>query len=138
MLQTAVSGHARASRKGAFRARFLIVDGDRAEQGDWTLLKLRKEAARENFCVIAQRPRHEAVLYRLFRGNERKTPAASAIDARLSRHWPDYQKPATFQMLRSRYSLDDFRRLAESDEDIKILAIRIGLVAPMERRRSAR
>ena len=68
MLQKAVKLHKRRCRIGVYQDRFLIVDWDRAEQGDWSIEKLRHEAARFKFAVVVQKPNHEGLLLRMTPG----------------------------------------------------------------------
>jgi hypothetical protein len=129
MLAKAVREHARRSRnKGTYKNRFLIVDEDRIEHGDWSIERLRQEAARHAMTVCVQRPNHEGLLYRMKRGFEREFLAASLAETKLRTHWPTYQKAANAQKLQSRYSLDDLMRAANFDPDLETLLRAIGLL----------
>src|SRR5438874_1794305 len=60
MLENAVRQHKRRCKtSGAYKARFLIVDKDRSEQGDWSIEKLRREAAKHKITVCVQSPNLE-------------------------------------------------------------------------------
>jgi hypothetical protein len=129
MLENAVQEHKKRVRsKGAYRDRFLIVDGDRADGQDWPLEKLREEAAKHKFTVIVQRPKHEGLLYRMTRGKEHDIPSSSTAETKLRTVWPTYQKPANAHMLNSHFTLDDLVRLAGVDPDLDNLLRRIGLL----------
>jgi hypothetical protein len=129
MLENAVHEHQKRARsKGAYSDRFLIVDGDRAEGQDWSLDKLREEAAKHKFTVIAQRPNHEGLLYRMTPGKENDIPSASTAQTKLRTFWPTYQKPANAHMLNSHFTLDNLARLAGIDPDLDNLLRRIGLL----------
>jgi len=72
MLDKAVQQHARRCKiSGAYKDRFLIVDADRAQQGDWSIEKLKREAEKHKFIVCIQRPNHEGLLLRMMPGMER-------------------------------------------------------------------
>src|SRR5258708_864907 len=87
MLEKAVRLHKRYCRTGAYRNRFLIVDGDRAEQGDWSIDKFRREAAKHKFSVCVQNPNHEGLLLRMVRGMEREIPDAASANTKLKKQW---------------------------------------------------
>src|SRR5580700_6553926 len=57
MLQKAIRYHKRHCRiAGAYQDRLLVVDSDRAQQGDWPIEKLRREAGKHRITVCVQRP----------------------------------------------------------------------------------
>jgi hypothetical protein len=129
MLEKAVALHERRRKaKGAYRNRFLIVDGDRAGQGDWSVEKLRSEAAKHEIIVCVQWPNHEGLLLRMTPGMESEVPDAETAEAELKRCWPGYQKPVNAHALKRRFSLDDLLRVANVDTDLGILLKAIGLM----------
>ena len=103
-------------------------DGDRADAQDWSLDKLREEAAKHKFVVLVQRPKHEGLLYRMTPGKENDIPSASTAQTKLRTFWPTYQKPANANMLNSHFTLNDLARLAGVDPDLDNLLRRIGLL----------
>jgi len=129
MLDKAEQLHDQQCRvNGPYRARFIIVDADRADSGDWSIEKLRREASRKSFILCAQRPNHEGLLLRMFSGMHREKATASAVAAQLCVRWPNYRKPANaFDLLR-RFALADLVRLAEFDGEVRNLLQRIGLL----------
>jgi hypothetical protein len=127
MLQKAVRLHKRRSRRGIYQDRFLILDGDRAEQGDWTIEKLRREAAQKKIIVCVQNPNHEGLLLRMMPDMEREIPDAASVEARLKNQWPAYQKPMNARALGRQFLLDDLLRVANLDSDLKTLLKKIGL-----------
>jgi hypothetical protein len=130
MLERAVLEHARRSRsKGAYSQRFLLVDADRTEHGDWPVDRLRQEASKHDIIVCLQRPNHEGLLYRMTEGFERAFVSAASAETKLKLHWSTYQKPANAQKLQSRFSLDDLLRAANFDADLAMLLRAIGLLA---------
>ena len=129
MLQKAVRLHQRRCRTaGAYQDRFLIVDRDRAEQGDWSIEKLRREAAKHNITVCVQSPNHEGLLLRMMSGMEHEIPDAASAETRLRSRWPDYQKPVNAHALGRRFSLEDLLRVARVDSDLETLLKMIGLM----------
>jgi hypothetical protein len=127
MLQKAVRLHKRRCRTGAYRDRFLVADGDRAEQGDWSIEELRRQAAKLKIIVCVQYPNHEGLRLRMMPGMEREIPDAASAETKLKSHWPNYQKPANAHALGRQFSLDDLLRVANVDSDLGTLLQKIGL-----------
>jgi len=129
MLGKAVQQHRQKRRtSGAYRDRFLVLDRDRADQGDWSIEKLRNEAAKHKITVCVQNPNHEGLLFRMTKGMEHEIPDAVSAEKRLKSRWPNYQKPVNAQALGRQFSLDDLLRLASVDPDLGTLLKRIGLM----------
>ncbi len=124
----AVRLYKRGSRIGGYQDRFLIVDCDRAKQGDWSIQKLRREADKHKMAVCAQNPNHEGLLLRMMPGMEREIPNAATAETKLRSRWPSYRKPVTARDLDRRFSLDDLLRVATVDSDLKNLLKKIGLM----------
>jgi hypothetical protein len=128
MLEAAVRQHARRCKtRGAYRARFLIVDEDRAQGGDWPIERLRLEAAKHQITVCVQRPNHEGLLLRMMHGMERGISDASSAEAKLRSRWPSYKKPANARALGRQFSAEDLLRVAKADPDLETLLNAIGL-----------
>ena len=127
MLQKAVRLHKRGSRIGGYQDRFLIVDSDRAKQGDWSIEKLRGEAVKHKIAVCAQNPNYEGLLLRMMPGMEREIPTAALAETKLKSLWPNYRKPVTARDLGRQFLLDDLLRVANVDADLEILLEKIGL-----------
>jgi hypothetical protein len=129
MLGEAVRLHKKGvATKGPYKDRFLLVDSDRADQGDWSIDKLRQEAAKFDITVCFQKPKHEAVLYRMTQGRENSIVSAAAAEDLLKSVWPTYAKPVDARLLGQRYTLNDLLRMAAFDADIRSLLQRIGLM----------
>jgi hypothetical protein len=128
MLQKAVREHKRGCRNGAYRDCFLIVDEDRAEQGDLPIDELRREATKQKIIVCVQSPNHEGLLFRMLPGMERENPDAASVATRLKSRWPNYQKPMNARELDRKFSLADLLRVAKVDPDLETLLKRIGLM----------
>jgi hypothetical protein len=129
MLRKAVHLHDRQKKtKGAYQERFLIIDADRTGHGDWSIDRLRQEAANYQIIVCVQRPNHEGLLLRMKRGMEHEISDARAVEAKLKLNWPNYQKPLNARTLERHFSLDDLLRVANADPDLGILLSKIGLL----------
>lgn len=128
MLQKTVRYHEQGCRRGMYLGRFLIVDRDRAEQGDWPIEKLKQEAAKFKITVVVQIPNHEGLLFRMMPGMEHDIPNAAAAETRLKSHWPTYEKPANRQALERKFTLEDLLRVANADADLKGFLTKIGVM----------
>jgi hypothetical protein len=118
----------RCKTAGAYEACFLVVDGDRAGQGDWSIEKLRQEAAKQKITICVQNPNHEGLLFRMMRGMEREIPDAASAETKLKSRWPNYQKPMNAHALGRQFSLDDLLRVANVDCDLENFLKKIGLM----------
>ena len=129
MLEKAVQQHTRRCKiSGAYKDRFLIVDGDRAEQGDWSIEKLKREADKHKFTVCVQIPNHEGLLLRMMPGMEREIPDAASAGTKLKSRWQNYQKPMNAHALGRQFSLNDLLRVARADSDLENFLKKIGLM----------
>ena len=128
MLEKTVRLQKRHSRAGPYKACFLIMDRDRAEQGDWSIERLRREAAKHKINICVQKPNHEGLLLRMMPGMEQESPDASSAENRLKSRWATYQKPVNAQTLARKFSLDDLLRVAQLDPDLRSLLKKIGLM----------
>jgi hypothetical protein len=119
----------RRDRAGSYQCSILMLDEDRLigdrDRGE----RARQRAAAAHLRLVVQRPKQEGLLLRLFVGEEERVRiAAEVADAELRRHWPNYRKPVTAAMLRARFTIDDLRRAARHDEQLKQLLLLIGLL----------
>lgn len=133
MLEKAVRLHKRHCRIGVYQDRFLIVDRDRAEHGDWSIDELRREGGKHKFIVCVQNPNHEGLLLRMMPGLEHEIPDATSAKARLRSRWANYEKPMNAQALGRQFSLDDLLRVARVDTDLATLLKTIGLMGGLEK-----
>ena len=129
MLEKARLQHARRCKiSGAYKDRFLIVDEDRAGQGDWSIDTLKREAEKYKFTVCIQNPNHEGLLLRMMPGLEREIPEAALAESKLKSHWPNYRKPVNAHALGRQFSVNDLLRVACVDADWGNYLKKIGLL----------
>jgi hypothetical protein len=129
MLEKAVRHHKKRSKaSGSYKGRFIVVDRDRSDQGDWSIEKLREDAAKHEIIVVVQSPNHEGLLLKMFPGLENENPSAAMAETRLKAHWPTYQKPTNAQTLARRFTLGDLLRVAEVNADLKFFLKSIGFI----------
>ena len=104
------------------------MDADRAQQGDWSIEKLKREAEKHKFTVCVQSPNHEGLLLRMMPGMEREIPDAASSETKLKTRWPNYQKPVNAHALGRQFSIDDLLRVARVDPDLGNFLKKIGLI----------
>jgi hypothetical protein len=127
MLRDAASRKSREEkRKGPFRAAFLLVDEDRAQQADWPVHRLRSEAAGVGLKLCGQKPKFEGLLLRMFPGRERVVPVAVSVDEQLRALWPEYRKPMDARSLARKFTLDDLIRVARVEPELARVLSTIG------------
>lgn len=127
MLEKAVREREKSRRtRGIYRGCFLLVDGDRENEGDWPISRFKEQAKGERFVAFIQRPNFEGVLVRLRPGFEAKNPGKKEAEGLLKRHWPNYEKPENAEALRKRFTLADLRRAARRDDELGSLLKHLG------------
>ena len=120
MLSQAVKMRRKRDRSNA-KASILIVDSDvAARQELWSVNELREKATMEGFVVCFQNPNHESLLFRLHAGNQRKSQTNDAT-VQLKRIWPEYEKGLSANTLNKRFTIEDLRRTAAFDEELRLL-----------------
>lgn len=131
MLERAISYRARnEKKKGKAKESILIVDTDRAEKNEdpWSIEQLTTKANRNTFVVCLQQPNLEGLLFRMLPGNDKVTPNATTVHKQLLKEWQAYQKPADARTLINKFSFNDLHRVANSDNHLKKLLLKIGLL----------
>lgn len=128
MLGTAAVYRKRGLTKGAYKASFLLVDGDRSATGDLSVEQLRTQAAGQGLTLCCQMPNIEGLLCRMLPGRERTVFDATTARRQLLTLWPEYRKPADTRTLARKFSLEDLLRVAAVDEDLAALLRVIGMI----------
>ena len=120
------------NQKGAFKQAFLLADEDRARQPhpDWSIVRLRREAASKGLILCGQKPKFEGLLLRMLPGRERIVLDAANVDAQLRVLLPGYKKPTDAQSLARMFTLDDLMRVAGVEPDLMRVLSTIGFGQP--------
>lgn len=128
----AVVEHARrrlerhAGRK-EFQHTLVLLDRDRVEQDRVAGRDAPALAARARFEIVYQEPNLEGLLVRLHGNQEQRRVAATSAEGELRRLWPQYRKPPTVEQLKQRFKLEDVRRAAQYDQELRKLLDILGL-----------
>ncbi len=131
MLRDAAKRKAREeNRKDRFKAAFLLLDEDRAQQPqpDWPIERLRSQAASKGLIFCGQRPKFEGLLLRMLPGRERTILSAASVDAQLPILLPGYRKPIDALYLAQKFTVDDLLRAAAVEPDLKQVLSMIGFL----------
>lgn len=131
MLRDAANRKMRAEkRKGPFKAAFLLLDEDRAQQPqpDWPIERLRTQADSKGLIFCGQKPNLEGLLLRMLPGRERTILSAASVDAQLHILLPEYKKPFDAQSLAQKFTLGDLMRVASVEADLQGMLTMIGFV----------
>jgi len=110
-----------------FKDRLVLLDQDRVDTDLQAGLIAEAMASELGFEVIYQTPNLEGLLIRLHPGFEQKSVARGTEGERLRKLWRQYSKPPTAHQLIRQFGLDDLRRAAQYDEELKRLLDVIGL-----------
>ena len=110
-----------------YQARLVLLDRDRIEAEPQEGTKAQAASARYKLEIIFQDPNLEGLLLRLYKGQEQRRVTANESERVLLKVWPEYQKPPTAEQLRQRFTLDDVRRAAKYDQQLRRLLEVIGL-----------
>lgn len=110
-----------------YKHRLVLLDQDRVDADLRAGLDAKAVASELGFEIIYQAPNLEGLLIRLHPGFEQKSVARGTEGERLRKLWPEYGKPPTAHQLIRRFGLDDLRRAAEYDKELKRLLAVIGL-----------
>ena len=128
----AVVEHARrrlerhAGRK-EFRHTLVLLDRDRVSQDREAGRDAPALAAKARLEIVYQEPNLEGLLVRLHGNREQRRVAATSAAGELRRLWPQYRKPPTVEQLKQRFTLEDVRRAALYDQELRRLLDILGL-----------
>ena len=82
----------------------------------------------EQLQLIYLRPNLEGLLLRLCPGCESRFVAPQLALSQLRTAWPEYVKPMPARALGRRFGIDDLRRAARHDDDLRQVLATIGLI----------
>lgn len=131
LVESAISNRLRSRQKAGVghEASAILIDTDRLDDRSPRSAQAIALAKRERLTLIRQRPCFESVLLRLHNGYENTFPVTNAeAERQLRRVWQTYSKPPKRDQLQSRFQVEDLRRAATFDEDMRRLLTIIGLI----------
>lgn len=105
--------------RGPDKGALVLLDADRLQQDRAAGRDPETVEGRGDLRLVYLKPNLEGLLCRLHPGGETRFPAAKDAKSRLQRLWPDYLKPMPAEALRRRFGLDDLRRAARHDDDLR-------------------
>ncbi|MCE2519693.1 MAG: hypothetical protein J4G15_07695 [Alphaproteobacteria bacterium] len=118
-------------RRNAERTRdsgaFVLLDADRVPADQEAGRDPEEVKGRGDLQLVYLRPNIEGLLVRLHPGHERRVLAPSDARRRLQQLWREYDKPASAAQLHRRFVLEDLRRAARYDADLKNPLVLLGL-----------
>ena len=117
-----------AGTRVAPKSALVLLDADTMEQDrrngrDPTFAK-----GQERLQIIYLRPNLEGLLLRLCPGCESRFVAPELALPQLRLAWPQYVKPMPARALGKRFGIDDLRRAAKHDDDLRQVLATIGLI----------
>lgn len=115
-----------AGRK-EFQHTLVLLDRDRVNQDRGAGRDAPALAAKAHLQIIYQEPNLEGLLLRLHGNQEQRRVAAISAEAELRRLWPEYRKPPSVEQLKQRFKLEDVRRAAQYDQELRRLLNILGL-----------
>ena len=128
-----VSDMARFLKRQQFAAevetKLVLLDEDRIDEDCRNGRDARAFARQSGIGVVLQTPNLEGVLLRLHPNNEQRVVSAHEAERELKRVWPSYEKPPSSSQLSKRFSVDDLRRTARYDSELRQLLTAIGLMS---------
>ncbi|MCY4610745.1 MAG: hypothetical protein OXC38_03445 [Gammaproteobacteria bacterium] len=130
----AIANHAvaqyrkRTDAHGKFAAGLILLDSDRIKQD-------RSNNRDPEIALKGQRgirlvyltPNLEGLLLRLHAGHEQEFVAADKTLRALRKQWPEYKKPASADVLDTRFDLSDLQRAARHDDELREVLKTLGL-----------
>ncbi len=106
----------------------VFLDSDRLEEDRNGGRDPESVRGRDDLQLIYLRPNLEGLLIRLHPGHEKRCVAAQDAEMRLRKLWPEYEKPMIAAALAKRFGLDDLRRAARHDPDLRDALTLLGLL----------
>lgn len=104
-----------------YRGCFILLDSDRLEGDRRAGRDPRLIARRARVELVFLEPNLEGVLLRLHPGHEARKPTGEDARRELEKAWPGYRKPPPADELDGLFGIDDLRRAARHDENMRRL-----------------
>lgn len=109
----------RIGNDGRYYRSIVLLDSDRLETD--RRVGRGASALAGNVTLVWLQPNLEGLLIRLHKGHETRQLQGKDAFAVLKRIWPNYEKSVSALELRSRFNLDDLKRAARYDDQLKRL-----------------
>ena len=109
--------------------KLVLLDEDRIAEDYRNGRDARAFARQSGIGIVLQTPKLEGVLLRLHPGSEQRVVSSHEAERELKRVWPGYKKPPISSQLSKRFSIDDLRRAAKYDPELRRLLTTIGLIS---------
>ena len=117
----------RIQTRGEFSSGLILLDSDRLQQDIKSGRDPAPEANSENLKLVYLKPNFEGLLLRLHEGREKQFPTADEAKRNLQRLWQNYRKPASAEELHKRFGIEDIRRVAPHDSNLRWILEKLGL-----------
>ena len=111
-----------------YKAALVLFDADRIEQDPRSKRDPTLAEGHELLQIVYLRPNLEGLLLRLCPGCENRFMEPGRTLPLLRQEWLDYVKPMPASALGKRFGLDDLRRAAQRDRDLRRALATIGLL----------
>ena len=118
----------RTQTRGRFSSGLILLDSDRLQQDIEAGRDPEPKASSENLKLVYLKPNFEGLLLRLRTGREKQFPTADEAKRNLRRLWRNYRKPPSAEELHRRFRIEDVRRAALYDSDLRWMLEKLGLL----------
>lgn len=118
----------RTRTRGKFSGGLILLDSDRLQQDIQSGRDPEPKANSQNLKLVYLKPNFEGLLVRLHVGREKQLPAADEAKRNLQRLWQSYRKPASAEELHRRFRIEDVRRAAMYDSNLRWMLEKLGLL----------
>lgn len=117
----------RTQTRGKFSSGLILLDSDRLQQDIQSGRDPEPKANSENLKLVYLKPNFEGLLLRLHIGREKQFPTADEAKRNLQRLWQSYRKPTSAEYLYKRFRIEDIRRAALYDSNLRWMLEKLGL-----------
>ena len=118
----------RAQTRGKFSSGLILLDSDRLQQDIQSGRDPEPKASSENLKLVYLKPNFEGLLLRPHTGREKQFPTADEAERNLKKLWHNYRKPASAEELHRRFGIEDVRRAALHDTNLRWMLEKLGLL----------
>ena len=118
----------RTQTRGKFSSGLILLDSDRLQQDIRSGRDPEPKANSENLKLVYLKPNFEGLLSRLHTGREKQFPTADEAKRNLQKLWPNYRKPPSAEELHRHFRIEDVRRAALHDTNLRWMLEKLGLL----------